>query len=273
MLSLASSNIPRLTGTRLSVNCVIVCSTPSSKTWKSPCVRPVMSRPLASVTDTVTWTMSTRLRNGPVWPHAMAQPRTQQAVIAPTRWYVTALPVNSRSRFDTRVIVLQRSDRERLLPHGANRAHRRRGAGQRRDARDLRHRRGAPDRAIVEERLAAERRVDHHVDAAVDDVVGHVRPSLVHLVHDIDVQTMRAEKRGGATRCGQGEPELREISRNRQHRLLVAVVHADEHAALLGQALSRAHHRFAEGRAEVVGTAHDFAGGLHLRAEDRIDAR
>jgi hypothetical protein len=38
MLSLASSSMPRLTGTRLSVNCVIVCSTPSSKTWKSPCV-------------------------------------------------------------------------------------------------------------------------------------------------------------------------------------------------------------------------------------------
>src|SRR5262245_9001572 len=107
----------------------------------------------------------------------MAQLTTQQAVIAPTRWYFTPLPVNSCPRLDACVIVLQRPDRERLLPHGANRAHCSRCAGQRRDARNLCHRRRTPDRAIVEERLATERGVDDHVDAAIDDVVRHMWPS------------------------------------------------------------------------------------------------
>src|SRR5690242_15274280 len=131
-----------------------------------------MSRPLASVTETVTWTMSMRLRNGPLCAHTMAQLTTQQAVIAPTRWYFTPLPVDSCSRLDACVIVLERPDRERLLPHRADRTHRRRCTGQRRDARYLGHRRRTPDRAVVEERFAAERSVDDHVDAAIDNVVG-----------------------------------------------------------------------------------------------------
>ena len=68
-------------------------------------------------------------------------------------------------------------------------------------------------------------------------------------------------------------PSCGQVARNRQHGLLVAVVDADEDAALLRQPLPGAHHRLAERRAEVVRAAHHLAGGLHLRPEDRVDAR
>src|SRR5919106_919269 len=58
MLSLVSRRSPRLTGTRLSLNCVTGTRPPSSKTSKSSLARSVMSRPFASVTVTVTWTVS-----------------------------------------------------------------------------------------------------------------------------------------------------------------------------------------------------------------------
>ena len=47
----------------------------------------------------------------------MAQLTTQQAVSAPTRWYVTLLPVDSCSRLDAGVIVLKRPNGQRLLAH------------------------------------------------------------------------------------------------------------------------------------------------------------
>src|SRR5688572_28294022 len=130
-----------------------------------------MSRPLASVTETVTCTISTRLRNGavPVCAHTTAPATTMHRAIAPTRVCLTSLPVDARSRLDACVVVLERSDAECLLTHRLNRADRRRRAGQGRDARHLRHRRGPPDGAVVEERLAPERGVDHHVDAAIDE--------------------------------------------------------------------------------------------------------
>src|SRR5262249_60193128 len=67
------------------------------------------------------------------------------------------------------VVVLQRADAEAFLPKTSDRADGGGGAGERRDAGDLVHHRGAPDDAVVEERLAAERRVDHEIDLAIDD--------------------------------------------------------------------------------------------------------
>ncbi len=58
MLSLTSSSTTRLTGTRVFVNWVMVCGSPSSKSSNSSCVRSVTSRPSASVTATVTVTTS-----------------------------------------------------------------------------------------------------------------------------------------------------------------------------------------------------------------------
>ena len=54
---------------------------------------------------------------------------------------------------------------------------------------------------------------------------------------------------------------------------LVVIVDADEHRALRRQLLSRRDLRLGERFAEIFAHAHHFAGGAHLRAEHRIDAR
>ena len=66
----------------------------------------------------------------------------------------------------------------------------------------------APDRAVVEERLAAERRVDDEIDLVVQDLVADVRPSLVDLEDDVDVEPVRAKVSRRAARREQLEPEL-----------------------------------------------------------------
>src|SRR3546814_15507883 len=45
-----------------------------------------------------------------------------------------------------------------------------------------------------------------------------------------------------------------------------------EHRAALGQDGPRAQLRLGEGGGEIAVDAHDFAGALHFRREDRIDA-
>src|SRR5437660_361404 len=84
-------------------------------------------------------------------------------------------------RRNSRVVVLERADAETFLSQSADGLDGSGRAGERRDAWHFLHHRGAPDRAVVEERLAAERRVDHEIHFAVDDLVGDVRPALVHL--------------------------------------------------------------------------------------------
>src|ERR1017187_3545869 len=54
-------------------------------------------------------------------------------------------------------------------------------------------------------------------------------------------------------------------------RVLVAVPHADEGLARLGQFHPGGELRLDEGLAEGLAHAHDLAGGFHLRPEDRID--
>src|SRR2546423_11228647 len=77
----------------------------------------------------------------------------------------------SRACFDARVVVLQRPDGEGLRSQRLDGRHSRRRAGQRRDARHLRHRRRPAHGAVVEERLPAEWRVDHEADLPRDDSI------------------------------------------------------------------------------------------------------
>ncbi len=53
---------------------------------------------------------------------------------------------------------------------------------------------------------------------------------------------------------------------------LIRVFDADEDVALRGQGAAGGHLAFGEGHAEVVVDAHDFAGALHLGAEDDVHA-
>ena len=56
-------------------------------------------------------------------------------------------------------------------------------------------------------------------------------------------------------------------------RGFVAIVHADENHAALGQRSARAQLRLAERFAEIFADAHHFARRSHLRPQRRIDAR
>ena len=55
--------------------------------------------------------------------------------------------------------------------------------------------------------------------------------------------------------------------------VLVVVVHTKEDGSLHRKHLPGRDLRLGEGFAEVVGDAHDFTSGFHLRAEYRINAR
>src|SRR5262245_18556331 len=79
------------------------------------------------------------------------------------------------------VVVLQGTYADPLIAHRTDGRHGGGRAGQRRDTRDFVHHRRTPDGAVVEERLPAERGVDDQIDLLVDDLVGDVRPSFVHL--------------------------------------------------------------------------------------------
>src|SRR5437773_1695963 len=190
MLSLMSSSTPTLTGVRLSENCVTGCRSPSSKTSKSSLVRPVIRRLLLSVTVTGISTVVTLPRkvcSDCAWPLTTKA----KAITEITKKYllfITCFVPRGRStpswcmsgaRFHPRIVVLKRPHRQRLRPQRLDGADRGGRARECRDARHLRHRGRPPHRAIVEERVAAERRVDHEIDLTVHDLVGDVRPSLV----------------------------------------------------------------------------------------------
>ena len=87
------------------------------------------------------------------------------------------------------------------------------GAGQGRDARDLciiAVRRTA----FVEERLAAERRVDDQLDPVVHEFVADVRAAFVDLEDDLGVDAVRAQVVRGAARGQQGEAQALQIPRD-----------------------------------------------------------
>ena len=96
---------------------------------------------------------------------------------------------------------------------------------------------------------------------------------FVHLEDDVDVEAVRAQVGGRAARGDQLEPELREIAGDRHQVRLVVVVDADERRAALRQPLTDRQLRLGERDAEAARPAHHFAGRLHLRPENRVDAR
>ena len=106
-------------------------------------------------------------------------------------------------------------------------------------------------------RGVAKRRVDHERDVPGGDHVAHVALALVDLPHlpalDAKAQT-------------------RDVASDGHDGALVAVAHADEHRAALGQRVADGQLRLRERRREVARDAHDLAGGLHLGAEHRVGA-
>src|SRR6187402_2825404 len=145
------------------------------------------------------------------------------------------------------VVFLQRLHRQAFVPQRGDGRYGRGGAGERGNRRHALEHGGAPDGAVVEERLATERRVDDERNAAVQELVADVRAALVDLEDDVRVQAVRAQVRGGAARGHQLEAQARELARDGHHTGLVQVVHADERGAVLRQALTGTHLRLGKG--------------------------
>ena len=72
------------------------------------------------------------------------------------------------------MVLLQTLHAQALAAHGQNGADRGVGARQRRDRGHALQHRDAADGAVVEERLASERRVDDEGDAAIEQLVSDV---------------------------------------------------------------------------------------------------
>ena len=109
------------------------------------------------------------------------------------------------------------------------------------------------------------------VDLAVDQLVGDVGTALVDLVDHVDVEAVRAQVRRGAARRHQANPSSarsRAIGSTFGLSSLLTLMKAGPRAAVAAPP------RAAPWRTprRIVGAAHHLAGGLHLRAEDRVDA-
>ena len=115
--------------------------------------------------------------------------------------------------------------------------------------------------------------VDDQVERAGLQKIDGVRTAFVHLEHGLRRDSGGADRVGGAARGGDFEAQFVEALGERHGDRLVAIVHADEHAALVGQRRAGAQLRFGERFAEILADAHHFAGRAHLRTQRRIDAR
>ena len=151
---------------------------------------------------------------------------------------------------------------------------RRARAGERRVGRHLVGQRRAADRvAVLDRRALFLDRVDDQRDLVVLDHVDDVRAAFGHLVHRRHRHAGGRERRRGAARRDQREAELDAASRAtsiaRGLSLFLTLMNT---RPCVRQPDARRELRLDERLGEGLADAHHLAGGLHLRAEDRVDA-
>src|SRR6185436_19598244 len=122
------------------------------------------------------------------------------------------------------LVLLQRADGHLAGPQIGDGADGGACRRQRRVVGDPFEQRVAADRERVLDRRRARGRVDHQVDAAVEDAVDDVRASLAHLVDALDVQSLAGEERVRPDGGDDLEAQVDEALRNRDRALLVAVL-------------------------------------------------
>ncbi len=99
-----------------------------------------------------------------------------------------------------------------------------------------------------------------------------MRPAFPHLVDCRHLDPVLGKNLRRAA-CGeQAKTQFQQFAPDLYRRVLVAVPHADERLARLGQLHPGGKLRLDEGLAEGLAHAHDLAGGFHLRPENGIDA-
>src|SRR5262245_4353749 len=164
------------------------------------------------------------MKNCPGIPGSSPPRRTRRSVYGPTASVATT---SARSRLDLDALL----ERERrLAPRVRDRVHRRRRAGERRDARYARGERGLADQVAVAAGAAgALGRVHDEVAAALADQVDDVRlGGLGHLGDALRGEARALEHVGRPVRRQQPEAEPGERGRDRDERGLVAAAHGEE---------------------------------------------
>src|SRR6266576_962394 len=111
------------------------------------------------------------------------------------------------------------------------------------------------------------------MDALPLDEVDYVRTALLHLIDSFDVQSGLFQHVCRPCCRHQFESHIDKTTRYVGHLRLVVLRHTDEDRALGRQFLSGRDLSLGEGFAEVVGHAHNLAGGTHLGTEHRVDSR
>src|SRR6516225_4868178 len=143
--------------------------------------------------------------------------------------------------------VLQSGNFDALLVERVNAPRRCVGRRQRGDTGDIVANCGSPDRFLVIERFAAERRVDDQIDFSGFDQVDDIGAAFVDLEHGLRLNPGGFESRSRATRGEQAKTERSKFFAERAQVLLVAVVYTEEHRAFAGQTLPGSELRLGKG--------------------------
>ncbi len=109
------------------------------------------------------------------------------------------------------MILLQRSDVQAFAPNRAYAIDRGCSAGDGGDAGYMMIDGRAPNRLLVKEGFAAERRVNDEIHLAALDVVHNMRPAFVHFVHCFDLDARTPQHPSGSARRDDLETDLNEI--------------------------------------------------------------
>src|SRR5438552_212243 len=128
------------------------------------------------------------------------------------------------------------------------------------DARDTMIDRGAANGFFIEERLTAERCIDDQVDLSALDVIYDMRPSFIHLVNGLYLDSGIPEYSSGPTCRNDLETHFNEVRGNFRNEVLIVLVHANEGDARLRQNGTRADLRLHVYLSERIVYTHHFSG-------------
>src|SRR5688572_19610419 len=171
------------------------------------------------------------------------------------------------------VVFLQRPHPETFTLEGANPGNGGNSAGNRRNTRYSVVNRSTAYRALIEEGLLPQRRVDQQIHLPALHIVGYVRAAFVHLIDGLHWNAGITKHLRRTPRRNQAEAHRHKVGSDLSDELLVVLIHADESHAALRKHRTGADLRLDIRLAEGVVRAHHFAGGLHLRSEDGVHSR